>query len=74
MFGIVGTAIILLAFLLNQFGKWSSESISYDLANVVGSGILIYYAYTLESWPFVALNTVWCLVSLSDMINAFRGR
>ena len=72
MFGIIGAAIILLAFLLNQVGKWSSETLSYDIANAIGAGFLIYYAYTLESWPFVALNTVWFLMSAIDVVRALR--
>lgn len=70
--GILGASIILLAFLLNQFGKWSTESFSYDVANVIGSGILIVYAYLLASWPFMALNAVWFLVSLKGVVGSVR--
>lgn len=74
MFGIVGTGIILLAFLLNQFGRWSSESLSYDVANAIGSGILLYYAYSIQSWPFMVLNGVWFLVSARDIYKDVKKR
>ena len=67
--GVLGASIILVAFLLNQFGKWSTESRSYDLANTIGSGILMYYAYLLDSLPFLVLNAVWFLVSLRDVVK-----
>ena len=67
--GVIGAAIILIAFLLNQFGRWSNESQSYDLANTLGSALLMYYSYLLGSWPFLILNTVWFLVSLRDVLK-----
>ena len=70
--GVAGAGTILVAFLLNQFGKWSSESRSYDLVNVLGSGLLMGYSYLLGSWPFLILNTVWFLVSLKDVLKSFR--
>jgi hypothetical protein len=72
MFGIVGAAIILIAFILNQLGKWPTSSNSYDLANLIGSAILTYYAYTLGSWPFMVLNSVWFLVSLKDVVASLK--
>ncbi len=58
--GIVGMAIILVAFILDEFVKsFNQETIRYNLLNIVGSGLLIYYAVTLNSWPFIILNVVW---------------
>lgn len=70
--GILGTSIILVSFLLNQSGRWSTESRSYDAANAAGSLLLIIYAYLLGSTPFIVLNAVWFLVSLRDVIKSFR--
>jgi hypothetical protein len=70
--GIIGATIILMAFLFNQFGRWANESRAYDVANVLGSGFLMYYAYLLESWPFLVLNAVWLIVSLRDVIKSYR--
>lgn len=70
--GIAGTGIILIAFLLNQFGKWSTESRSYDVANAVGSLILVVYAIMLDSIPFTILNSVWFIVSFRDVVRSFR--
>jgi hypothetical protein len=70
--GIIGATIILIAFLLNQFGRWSRESLSYDVANGIGSALLLAYSYLLESWPFFVLNLVWLLVSIHDVVKDLR--
>ena len=70
--GILGTGIILVSFILNQVGKWSSESRSYDIANTIGSLILVGYSVMLESLPFLILNGVWFIVSFRDVIRSFR--
>lgn len=62
--GIIGVICILIAFLLDEFyKKLNSETVPYNLLNIFGSGLLMYYAYTLESWPFVALNAVWLIAA-----------
>jgi hypothetical protein len=72
LMGIIGTGIILVSFLLNQSGKWSTESRSYDVANALGSLILVVYAVMLDSIPFTVLNGVWFVVSFRDVIRSFR--
>lgn len=67
--GVTGAFIILVTFILNQSGKWSAQTRSYDIANAVGSLILVGYAFLLQSIPFVILNGVWFVVSLRDVLN-----
>lgn len=66
--GIVGMICILAAFLLNQMNKWSSESLSYDTTNALGSLLLVIYALDGKAWPFVILNGVWLIYSLKDVV------
>jgi hypothetical protein len=69
LIGIVGMAIILYAFLLNQTGHWNQTSFKYDLANLIGSLLMVYYAFTLQSYPFLILNGFWAGFSLKDVIK-----
>lgn len=69
--GVLGMSVILYAFLLNQLGKWSIKTIQYDLANLIGSALLVYYAFTLQSYPFLILNAFWAGFSLKDVIKYF---
>ena len=63
--GIVGMLLILVAFVLEEFDrKFSQETISYNLCNIIGSAMLIYYGFVIKGWPFVFLNAVWCLAAL----------
>lgn len=66
--GVLGAGIILLFFVLNELGKISHKNFWYDAGNMIGSGLLIIYAYLLGSIPFLILNVVWFIVSLRDVL------
>ncbi len=72
--GTLGAAIILIFFLLNQFKVVSIDNIWYDSGNALGSGVLIVYAYLLDSVPFLILNAIWFLFSFRDVIIYFSKR
>jgi hypothetical protein len=72
--GIVGMALILIAFLMNQLKKWSQDMLSYDACNALGSLLLLIYAYDGRAWPFVILNGVWFAYSMRDTIIDIAGR
>lgn len=59
--GVIGVSFLLVAFVLNLFKRISADSLVYNAFNVIGAGCLAYYAYILESWPFVALEIIWGL-------------
>lgn len=69
--GCLGAGIILVAFIALQLHYLNDEDIRYDVANVIGSIFLVWYAYSGGSWPFFILNTVWGLVSLKDVITYY---
>lgn len=70
--GFAGMLLILLAFVLEQIHRWSSDSLLYDGFNFLGSLLLCLYAYFLRSYPFLILNLVWCFVSLRDLVGDLR--
>lgn len=76
--GIVGMALILLAFLFNQVNIWKNDDIVYDIANFLGSAGLVYYAWIGHAIPFIVLNTVWAFFSLRDIFidmgDLYQGR
>ena len=67
--GTLGATLILIAFVLNQQHIWKDTEARYDLMNLLGSLLLVVYAYLLMSWPFIILNAVWLLVSLYDILK-----
>jgi len=75
MVGIGGMVLILAAFVLEEFdGKFNQETIVYNLFNVVGSAMLIYYGLVIRGWPFVFLNGVWCLTALVKLGKISRKK
>jgi hypothetical protein len=64
--------MILSAFVMNQTHRWKDDYIEYDGVNVVGSLLLVYYALSIASWPFLVLNFVWFSVSIRDVFLDVR--
>ena len=67
--GTIGAIFVLIGFVLNEFGKLTAQSFIYDLLNLIGSTLLLWYGLELSAWPFVFINSVWLLVSLRDVIK-----
>ena len=67
--GIIGMLLILVAFLMNQTHRWTSDTYYFDLLNFLGAYLLGIYAVLIGSVPFIALQTVWAIISLKDVIK-----
>ncbi len=67
--GIGGMICILIGFFMTQSHRWSQDDITYDIINMIGSSLLVWYGIAGKAWPFVILNTVWALYSLKDVIK-----
>ena len=72
--GFGGMTLILIAFICNQIHKWKDDDLIYDLFNAVGSLGMVYYAYSLKSWPFLILNGIWALVSIKDVFLDLKNK
>ena len=71
--GIVGMCFILAAFFLDEFfKKWNINTLQYNVLNLIGAALLIYYAYSLMSWPFLILNCVWFIVAGVKLVRIIR--
>lgn len=71
--GIAGVIFILAAFVSDEFYKrFNSETVLYNLLNIAGSGLLMYYAYSLQSWPFVFLNAVWLGAAMVKLVKIWN--
>lgn len=69
LIGVLGASLILSAFVGGELKRFTSESVWYDILNMLGSAALLYYAYLLDSWPFMLLNAVWLLFAAKDMVR-----
>ena len=62
--GIIGMIFLLTAFALNLFKKVTQDSLIYNIFNIIGAGFLGYYAYALNSIPFLILEAIWILFAI----------
>ncbi|WP_410788157.1 CBU_0592 family membrane protein [Kribbella sp. C-35] len=69
---IVGALTILVAFAAAQTGKLHQRTITYQLLNLLGSGVLATIAAVHQSWGFLLLEGSWAVISLLGLLNLLR--
>lgn len=72
--GFVGAACILVAYVSQQFKKMDASSITYNVLNTIGAGILLYVAFYPFQLGFVVMEGTWTLVSLYALVKLLRHR
>jgi hypothetical protein len=71
---IVGSVVVLVAFMLSQAGRWSTSGLRFLVLNAVGSGVLAVIAGVGLEWGFLMLEGVWSLVSAVGVYRVLTGR
>jgi len=66
---IVGSLLILVAFILQQTKRVEADSTLYLWINFLGAGILCVTAIMTWQWGFIILEGVWSLVALVGLIR-----
>ena len=61
--------ILVSAYFLVITGKLDAKSRLYLALNIIASIVLGIYAYSIMSWPVLAINVVWILGSVYQMIR-----
>jgi hypothetical protein len=69
---IVGAVTILLAFAAAQAGRLRQRTITYQLLNLIGSGVLATIAAIQLSWGFLLLEGSWAVISLIGLLPLNR--
>jgi hypothetical protein len=69
----IGVIVLLVAFLLNLYGKLPARNVYYKLLNFAGAGICCLSSYLIRFYPFVVLEAVWGFVALLSLFNVPRG-
>jgi hypothetical protein len=67
--GIAAALTSLGAFVLNQYGKLSEDSVWYDGLFLISSAGLFFYAYKTDALPFMIINGAWALVSFVEVLK-----
>ena len=71
---ILGALAILIAYAANQFGWTDASNLRYQLANLLGSGILTVVAVIEVQLGFILLEGAWALISLWGIVQILRGK
>lgn len=73
--GVAGMLLILAAFTLEEFAQHTrQESVAYNLLNLAGALLLVQYAWSLSSLPFLVLNGVWTVIAVVKLVMIGRRR
>lgn len=72
--GIIGVALLLIAFLLQLLNKISKESLLYISMNLTGAILACYASYLINYIPFVILEATWAIVSAFALLQYFSKR
>ncbi|MBN1160301.1 MAG: hypothetical protein JXA43_03705 [Candidatus Diapherotrites archaeon] len=70
--GIFGMLFLLTAFVLDELEKVLPNTVLYNALNVVGAILLLYYAYTINSLPFIFINIIWMIFATYKLIKISR--
>jgi hypothetical protein len=71
---VVGSLLVLAAFVAAQRGWLNPRSRLYLVLNVLGSGALAVEALLGRQWGFLLLEGVWAIVSAVGLVAVLRGR
>lgn len=73
LLGILSAALVLSAFIANQYGWVRNDNIWYDTINLAAALGLFVYSFSISAWPFMITNAVWGVVSAIDVIRYLLG-
>jgi hypothetical protein len=62
--GWVGTALILLAYLLVSMKKLAGDSLAYQGLNIVASVLLVINTFYWHAFPSLVVNVAWIVIGL----------
>ena len=71
--GFIGVFQILLAYILNVFGKLEKKDLTFILLNLIGASLACLASILMKYMPFIILEGVWALVSLIALLNYKRA-
>lgn len=67
--GWYGTIVIVLAYMLNSFGIFSSDSILYQFLNLTGAFGIVYISFKKKTYQPGVLNIIWAVIALIAILK-----
>jgi len=67
--GWIGAVLIVTAYCLNIFGRWSSSSKLYIAFNIIGGVFFIINTFVHKAYPSMIVNVIWVIIALSALFK-----
>jgi hypothetical protein len=67
--GWIGSVLVISAYALNSYQKIKSDSLPFQLMNLIGGILLIINSFYKEAYPFTFINSVWVVIAISSLIK-----
>lgn len=72
--GTLGTACIIITYVLLQIGRIRSEQLAYSLLNALGATLIIVSLYFNFNFPAFIVEFFWLLISLFGIVKYLSRR
>lgn len=72
--GTLGAFALILAYGMQQFGRWRAEDLIYSATNAVGASLILISLVVEPNIPSIVMELFWLLISIIGLWRAWRGR
>jgi len=72
IFGLIGSTIVVIAYLLNQTNRLASSDWRFPAANLVGAGAILLSLTDAWNLPAAVIEFFWAAISLYGLVRSFR--
>ncbi len=70
--GVIGVALILVAYFLNTEALIAVNGKLFYVMNMIGAALACYASFLISYWPFVILEGTWTLVSIYGLMRTMK--
>jgi hypothetical protein len=71
--GWTGSALVVVAYALNMFGRMAANSLAYYILNIIGSACLIINTLYHNAVPSAVVNMIWVALAVWAMVRPKRA-
>ena len=72
IFGLIGSTIVVIAYLLNQTNRLASSDWRFPAANLVGAGAILLSLTDAWNLPAATIEFFWAAISLYGLVRSFQ--
>jgi len=72
--GLLGVALILLAYFFLSMSRWQSHSLKYQILNFIGAWLILFSLYFHWNLSSVVIEVAWILISIMGMYRYYMRK